>query len=27
MDMEMEEIGGEEGRLMWFLFLVDEHAT
>ena len=27
MDMEMEEINGEERRLMWLSFLVDEHAT
>ena len=27
MDMEMEEIDGEERRLMWLQLLVDEHAT
>jgi len=27
MDMEMEEIDGEERRLMWLKNLVDEHAT
>jgi len=27
MDMEMEEIDGEERRLMWLSLLVDEHAT
>ena len=27
MDMEMEELNGEERKLMWMKNLLDEHAT